>query len=61
MALKLYIKDELEKIVEKTSDSREAPELFEVATITFATANKKLIKLLAQRGSVITSGKLKKL
>jgi len=33
----------------------------EVAKIVFAFHNKKLLKLLAERGSVITSGKLDKL
>jgi hypothetical protein len=60
-AFELYIKDEIEKLVEKTSETQEGPGMFDVAVITFATANQTLIKLLKERGSYITEGKLKKI
>lgn len=61
LSFELYIKDEIEKIVEKSSDAQEGPELFEIAVITFATKNKTLMKLLKERGSYITAGKLTKI
>jgi hypothetical protein len=46
LAFELYIRDEIEKLVEKSSGQREGSQMFEVAAITFATANKNLIYML---------------
>jgi len=46
MAFDLYIKDEIEKLVEKSSGKRVGSFMYEVAAIKFATSNNKLIELL---------------